>query len=150
ADAAAADGGDAATAGGPPGDPGLTVRIIEDRPTVTRVRKGSAGERAGIRPGFIVTHIGGPPLRARARPGPAPRPVGGPFSARLAAARRLAGPAGSKVTIRMLDLDDRPVEAMLERDAPRGRPVRVGLLPPLYPELHVSQIGDVTVVAFNF
>lgn len=39
---------------------------------------------------------------------------------------------------------------MLQRDPPRGRPVQIGLLPPLHPEVRVTQLGDVGVIAFNF
>ena len=44
-------------------DPGLTVRAIEGRATITAVRPGSPAERAGLRPGFLVTEIGGWPVR---------------------------------------------------------------------------------------
>lgn len=144
------DGESATAAAGPPGEPGLTVRIVEDRPTVTRVRRGSSADRAGVRPGFVVTHIAGRPLTAAPRGIRPMRPAEERFWARLLATRRLAGPAGSKLTIRFLDLDDRPGEAMLEREPLRGRPVRIGLMPPLYPDLRVTQVGDVAVIAFNF
>src|SRR5262245_14162286 len=130
------------------GDPGLTVRVIDGRPTVTAVREGSSAARAGLRPGYLITHIGGWAVK----PGPSPRalrPVEERFQVRLAAARRLAGAPGSRVTVRALDASDRPIEVVLERDPPRGTPVRLGLLPPLYPDVRVSQVGDVGVLAFN-
>jgi 16S rRNA G527 N7-methylase RsmG len=33
------------------GDPGMVVRLIEDKPTVTWVRPESSAARAGLRPG---------------------------------------------------------------------------------------------------
>jgi carboxyl-terminal processing protease len=72
------------------------------------------------------------------------------FRLRLQAARRLAGPVGTKVSVRTLDASDRPVETLLERDPPRGKAVQIGLLPPLYPEVRVAQMGEVGVIAFNF
>jgi carboxyl-terminal processing protease len=132
------------------GDPGLTVRIIEGKPTITMVRAGSSAARAGLRPGFIVTHVGG---RAAAALPPAPRPlrpIEERFRLRLQAMQRLSGPVGTRVTVRYLDGNDAPGEVMLERDPPKGKSVQVGLLPPLYPEVHVSQVGDVGVIAFNF
>jgi len=36
------------------------------------------------------------------------------------------------------------------RDPPHGAATQIGLLPPLYPEVHVSHVGDVGVIAFNF
>jgi carboxyl-terminal processing protease len=135
---------------GETGDPGLTVRIIEGKPTVTAVRAGSSAARAGLKPGFIVTHLGGRPADALP-PSPRPlRPVEERFRLRLQAMQRLSGPVGTRVTVRYLDAADRPGEALLTRDPPHGSPVQIGLLPPLYPEVHVSHVGDVGVIAFNF
>jgi carboxyl-terminal processing protease len=131
------------------GDPGLTVRIIEGRPLVTAVREKSSAERAGLRPGFVVTHVGGWLVKA-APSSPRPlRPVEERFFTRLAAARRLSGPAGTRVTVKFLDASDRPGEVVLERDPPSAAPVRLGLLPPLYPDVRVSQVGDIGVLGFN-
>ncbi|HVR02877.1 MAG TPA: hypothetical protein VMT47_12145, partial [Polyangia bacterium] len=54
-----ATSGPTAPSSGAVGDPGLTVRVIEGRPTITAVRRGSAAERAGLEPGYLVTHIAG-------------------------------------------------------------------------------------------
>jgi carboxyl-terminal processing protease len=140
---------DAPPAAGGEADPGFVVRIIEGRPTVTLVRPESPAERGGIRPGFIVTHIGGWAVQTAARGGRPLRPVEERFYARVAAARRLLGPAGSQVTVKYLDAQDRPGEVVLEREASKERPVKLGLLPPLYPEVRVSQVGDVGVLSFN-
>jgi carboxyl-terminal processing protease len=140
--------GDAATSS-ETGDPGLVVRDIEGRPTITGVRPGSSADRAGLRPGYVVTHIGGRPIKA-SPPSPRPlRPVEERFYLRLAAARQLSGPAGTRVSVRTLDFEDRPDEALLVRDRPQGKPVKFGVLPPLYPDVRVLQVGDVGVVAFN-
>jgi hypothetical protein len=50
------------------GDPGLTVRVIDGRPTITRVRAGSGADKAGLAAGFVVTQIAGRPLTAPASP----------------------------------------------------------------------------------
>src|SRR5262249_59657069 len=98
------EGADAAAAPGPAptpgaiGDPGLTVRVIEGRPTITRVRAGSPAERAGLAPGFVVTHIAGRPLRAVSDSSRPLRPVEERFAIRRSAQRRLLGPAGTRVT----------------------------------------------------
>jgi carboxyl-terminal processing protease len=126
------------------------VRIIEGQPTITYVRPESSAARAGLRPGLVVTHIGGRDLRTLPPAARSLRPVEERFQLRLHAARRLAGPAGSKVTVRYLDAREQPREALLERDPPRGKAVQLGLLPPLYPEVRISAIGDVGVIAFNF
>jgi C-terminal processing protease CtpA/Prc len=99
---------DAPPSAGGEADTGLVVRIIEGRPTITAVRPESPAERAGLRPGFIVTHIGGWEVATRSRGGRPLRPVEERFYARVAAARRLTGPAGTRVTVKYLDAQDRP------------------------------------------
>jgi carboxyl-terminal processing protease len=144
----ALDTGAPPSAGGE-ADPGLVVRIIEGRPTVTLVRPESPAQRAGIRPGFVVTHIGGWEVKSESRGGRPLRPVEQRFYARVAAARRLLGPPGTQVTVKYLDAEDRPGQVVLGREVPRAQPVKLGLLPPLYPEVRSSQVGDVGVLAFN-
>jgi carboxyl-terminal processing protease len=131
------------------GETGLTVRLLDGKPTVTAVRPGSAADRAGLRPGFLITHIGGwaPPAHpASARP---LRPVEERFYARLGMARRLSGPPGSKVTVRYLDQQDRPGEVVLVREAQATRAIQIGMLAPLHPEVRVTQVGDVGIITFN-
>ena len=135
--------------GGPIGDPGLTVRIIEGRPTITRVRAGSSAEKVGLSPGYVVTQIGGRPLKAPHDSTRALRPVEERFELRRAAALRLAGPVGSRVTVSYLDDRDHPGKAVLVRDPPRGQAVQIGFLPPIYPEVRAYEIGDVGVIAFS-
>lgn len=145
-----ANDGATAAAFGPPGDAGLIVRLIDGRPTVARVRAGSFAERAGLRPGFRITHIGGRPLAATPPSARPLRPVEERFYLRLAAARLLAGPAQSQVSVRYEDAEGRPHQVLLTREPYPGQPVTIGLLPPLYPEVTVRNLGDVGYVAFNF
>jgi carboxyl-terminal processing protease len=123
--------------------------MIDNRPTITRVRPGSSGERLGLQPGFIVTHIGGRELKVISESRRPLRPVEERFAVRRTAQRRLSGAATTKVTLRYLDHDDKPHEVMLVRDAPKILPVRLGHLPPIYPEVHTSQVGDVGIISFN-
>jgi carboxyl-terminal processing protease len=140
---------DAAPTGDGIGDPGLTVRVIEGRPTMTQVRDGSSADRAGLRPGFVVTAIAGRPLGAPRSNGRSLRPVEERFAVRRAAARRLVGPAGTRVTVAYLDDKDKPGSAVLVREEPKVKPVVLGYLPPFYPEVRATEIGGVGVVAFN-
>jgi hypothetical protein len=118
------------------GDPGLVVRIIEGKPTITRVRPGSSAAGAGLRPGFVVTHIGGRALASLPPSGRALRPVEERFRLRQLTARRLAGPVGSRVSLRCLDENDRPLEVMLERDLPPRAPSRCSTCRPWSPRFH--------------
>jgi carboxyl-terminal processing protease len=144
-----ASSGPAAPSSGAIGDPGLTVRVIDGRPTITAVRPHSAAERAGLETGFIVTHIAGRELKATTDSARAMRPVEERFAIRRLALRRLLGFAGTRVTVRYLDNADKPGQAVLVRDEPTTKPVRLGHLPPLYPEVHARQQGDVGIIAFN-
>jgi carboxyl-terminal processing protease len=131
------------------GDPGLTIRLIEGRPTVTAVRPRSSAARRRILPGFIVTQVGGHPLSAASPGKRALRPVEERFALRRSALHLLQGPIGTQVTLDFLDNDDRPGRAVLERDPPVGPIRQIGHLPPLQPEARISEIGGVGVIAFN-
>jgi carboxyl-terminal processing protease len=131
------------------GDPGLTVRAIEGRPTVTAVRPDSSAARHRIAPGFIVTRIGGRTLSMTATSKRPLRPVEERFAVRRTALHWLQGPVGTKVTLEYLDNDDRPGQVILERDNPPGVVRQIGHLPPLHPEARISEIDGVGVIAFN-
>ena len=131
------------------GDPGLTIRVIEGRPTITRVRAGSSADTAGLAAGYVVTQIAGRPLTAPHESVRPLRPVEERFAIRRAAQHRLQGPPGTRVSIAYLDDKDRPGNAVLVRDPPRTTPVRLGHLPPLYPEVRAYEVGNVGVIGFN-
>jgi sarcosine oxidase subunit alpha len=131
------------------GEPGLTVRVLDGRPTITRVRAGSSADRAGLLPGFLVTEIGGRALGTPSDSARPLRPVEERFATRRGATRRLLGPAGTRVSIAYLDERDRPGKAVLVRDPPRVPAVHLGHLPPIYPEVRAYEIGNVGVLAFN-
>jgi carboxyl-terminal processing protease len=141
-------GGDESAAGGS-ADPGLTVRLIEGKATITAIRPGSPAERAGLRPGFLVTEIGGWPVAPATRAARPLRPVEERFYLRVAAARRLSGPPGSRVALKYLDANDQPGHVVLVREQPTDKPVKLGLLPALYPDVRIAQTGDVGVLSFN-
>ena len=144
-----AGGGAPPVSAGAIGDPGLTVRVIEGRPTVTRVSAGSSADRAGLSPGYIITQIAGRPLGALSNSARPLRPVEERFAVRRLAQRRLMGAVGTRVSISFLDDRDRPGNAVLVRDPPRVPAVQLGHLPPLYPEVRAYEIGSVGVIAFN-
>ncbi len=132
------------------GDPGLVVRDIEGRATVFSVRPNSSAARAGLRPGYLVTHIGGKNVATLPASARALRPVEERFRLRRHAAHLLSGPVGSKVSVRFLDGDDQPHEAMLARDPAQRPSVQALLMPPIVPEVRTTRVGDVGIVAFNF
>jgi carboxyl-terminal processing protease len=132
------------------GDPGMIVRSIEGKPTVTWVRPESSAARAGLRPGYLVTHIGGRAVGVMPPSSRPLRPVEERFRLRRHAAHLLSGPSGSKVSVRFLDGDDKVHEAMLTRDPPARAAVQALLMPPIVPEVRISHAGEVGIIAFNF
>jgi len=102
-----------------------------------------------LRPGYVVTDIAGKPVQASTSSTHPVRPVEERFAVRRAAARRLLGPAGTRLSLGYLDDRDQPGKAVLIRDEPHGKPVQLGHLPPLYPEVRASEMGDVGVISFN-
>jgi carboxyl-terminal processing protease len=77
------------------------------------------------------------------------RPVEERFAVRRLALRRLLGVAGTRVTVRFIDNADKPGHVVLTRDEPTAKPVHLGHLPPLYPEVRFRQQGDVGILSFN-
>ena len=131
------------------GDPGLTIRVIEGRPTITAVRPSSSAAAHGLEPGMLVTAIGGRPLTALASRRRSLRPVEERFAVRRAAAHRLQGPVGTKVTLDYVDNQEHPGRVVLDRDQLPGPVRQIGYLPPLHPEARVREIAGVGVIAFN-
>jgi len=138
-----------AAAGNDIGDPGLTIRVIEGRPTITVVRPDSSATAHGLEPGMLVTAIGGRPLTALASHRRSLRPVEERFAVRRAATHRLQGPVGSKVTLDYIDNQERPGRVVLDRDQPPGPVRQIGYLPPLHPESRVREIAGIGVIGFN-
>ncbi|MGD0836442.1 MAG: S41 family peptidase [Polyangia bacterium] len=132
------------------GDPGLLVRSIEGRPTVSQVRPGSSAARSGLRTGYLITRIAGRDIAALPASPRALRPVEERFRLRRQAARLLSGPVGSKVSVQFLDGEDQAHEALLTRDPPPRPAVQALLMPPIVPEVRTARHGEVGVIAFNF
>jgi len=133
------EGGPGQEGGGPAGtaNPGLDLRVVEDRVRVVRVRPGSPADRAGVRPGWDVVRIG------TFNPGELPAGVGESLAAMgtpedriralylpMIALGALQGREGSQVEVTFADGDDREHVLFLDRVPPAGELVRFGYLPP--------------------
>jgi C-terminal processing protease CtpA/Prc len=86
----------------PPATTGLRLSNVEGRVTVVRVLPGSAAERAGVRPGFVLARVDGEEVKALEE-----------------AAELLDDEPGTKARVTLLDADERPREFELERAPPR-------------------------------
>lgn len=122
------------TTGSEPGDVGLELRLLGDTVVVSRVRRGSPAERAGVQPGWIVDSVGRFSA-ARARTTMA----AGSVSRRqlvsmipASAASQFAGDAGTPVHAVFSDATGRTAVKRLIREPLPGMPVRFGNLPTMF------------------
>lgn len=124
-------------AGGRGGDvtarPRFDTRLAGEELLVTHVDEKSAAFRAGIRPGWVVTAIGGVPtseLRT-SLPADMPRRL---FLVELwrLVEMRLRGPELSRVEVGFLNGDSRHVTLSVARESEPGEPVKVGNLPMMF------------------
>ena len=130
------------------GDPGLTVRVIEDGRPSRACAPARRPTSAGLRPGFIVTQIAGRPLRAAARSGAPAAPGRGAL--RDPPGARSSGCWGRPA--RRCPCATSTIAIGRARRCwcairPRRRRWSSGHLPPLYPEVRAYEIGDVGVVS---
>lgn len=133
---------------------GLDARLIEGRMTVVRVEPGGAADQAGVRPGWIVTRVGGhgtDSLVALLERRPARYPV--PTRAAMWLNGRLTGPVDSAVAVEFLDGSGQPVTRPLVRQAERNPPVKWGHFPAFFPRFSSRELEEsgtrVGVLWFN-
>lgn len=132
------------------GDLGMDVRALDGRVLVTRVDPSQSADRAGVKPGWVLSTMDGLPFQGRG--GADRRKSDASITAR--AQRRFVGPAGSRVQIEFRDGTDQTVTRQLERRARAGRMVKLDNLPEEYvvvthewlPSPAGTRIG---VIAFN-
>jgi carboxyl-terminal processing protease len=131
---------------------GVTVQMVEGRPTITRVERDSTALAAGLRPGFIVMSIGAESLDDLQRKITASkeRPVTERSLLLRATRSRLRGEAGTFVTLRYLDENDMPRTATLERRMPDGQVVKFGELPTPLASIETRRLaGEIGYLRFN-
>ena len=139
-----------------PGEPGIELRVVEERLTVWRVREGGPADEAGVRPGWVVDEIGDREvsewLSALDSLDEGERAAGAMYLARRASAA-LVGPMDEPVTLAVLDEENRAREIQVPRAPPVGQPVRFGNLPTMFTQLDARRIGSgpecVGVVTWN-
>lgn len=136
------------------GDTGLELRLLDGQVVITRVTAGSAAEKAGLRPGFVVQSIDGQAAgeilaRADARWIPPYNEQGKLENRVRELMARLFGEPGTSVCLSYLDGSDRLVEACLVR-TPRTRSVTTAGMPPTYLEFESRRLaGKIGYIRFN-
>jgi carboxyl-terminal processing protease len=131
---------------------GVDVRVIDARIVVTRVRPGSAGARAGLRPGSIIQHVDGrtsQQLREEALSEPRPA-----LDDRLLlnehAQSQFLGPTGSEVEVSWIDGDGVSHTATIRRETRPNRAEFMEGIPPMFLEFEARWEGPgVGYVRFN-
>lgn len=153
-DTAPGIGAEESGATGGPGSAGIELRIADERFIVSRVDSGSAAQRAGVRPGWIVRSIGSCLMSEQLER--IPREAGeqrAAFRATLLAMGRLAGEAGTTVRVEFLDGTERRVVRRLTRTPEQGDRVLFGNLPAFYSRFEHARLGmegkSVGVIRFN-
>jgi carboxyl-terminal processing protease len=131
---------------------GVTVQMIEGRPTITRVERDSTAFAAGLRPGFIVTQIGAESMddlwrKITARK---ERPVMEQSLLLRATRSRLRGEAGTTVSLRYLDENGASRATTLERRTPDGQVVKFGDFPTPLVRIETGRLaGAIGYLRFN-
>jgi carboxyl-terminal processing protease len=137
---------------GPPGDPGLSVRVLEGKAVVVDVAPDGPAAAAGLAPGWLLRSVDGEPLAplladlARTYDGSTLRQL---MSAR-AVMGRLEGPRGAARNVVAVDGEGTQRKLTLTLGAPRGKLARFGRLPPTPVWVTFERLeGPVGRLAFN-
>lgn len=141
-----------ADGGAEQGAVGLTVRVLDGAALITDVLPASPAAAANVRPGWEIVTINGVGLAPRLQRIAAEYADSTEQQSILANAvqRRLAGPIGRSVTLRLRDGRGGDQEVVLERATPVGQPTRFGNLPTIYTRFASRRVANNTgYVAFN-
>jgi len=115
------------------GGVGIDVRLIGDEVVVTRVRKGSVSDKAGVRPGWVIHFIGGVEMKTvlnEIRDGGYGDAIG--LYGWQAVTGMLNGRVGTKRTVRFFDGEGEERAIDLVREEEPGQMVKFGNLPALH------------------
>jgi len=141
--------------GGSPGGIGIDVRLINGQAVVTSVDSGSAADRGGLKPGFIVRQVSGVTVEQAA----SKIEKLYPWSAALARSSLVQailagtfGEPGTQVEIAYLDAQDRDKIGTFVREARKGATGRPGYgVPSTYSEADSRTVENgIGYIRFNF
>lgn len=131
---------------------GFDLRVLDGKATVISVEPGSPAHAAGIRPGWQILKIGDADMA------PVIEKVGEAYKdstlrdimlARSVGAK-LAGKAGEKARLELLDGHGKTAELEVARTTPKGVRYRFGFLPPIYVWFEARKLdSNIGYAAFN-
>ncbi len=111
---------------------GITASLVERRAVITFIEPDSPAAAAGLKPGYAITAVGKWQARGlleRLETSNLPPNKQRDFVT-SSLRYQLAGPIGSEFDLTGLDGDNRPQTFRLKREAPAGKVVQYGTLPP--------------------
>ncbi|MBL4591692.1 MAG: hypothetical protein JKY96_07000 [Phycisphaerales bacterium] len=134
---------DAALDGQGDADVGLKVLILDGHAVVSEVRPDSPADHAGVRMGWIVSHIRSESIDKRIER--LIKAVGEDLVGIYGVGqveRRLRGPKDSTIDLEFLDSNDQPRQLTLSRDDIPGEQIKFGNLPPMLTNLEWGWIDS--------
>ncbi|GMV27476.1 MAG: hypothetical protein AMXMBFR58_35070 [Phycisphaerae bacterium] len=135
------------------GDPGFDLRVVDKQAIVVRVDPGSGADRAGIKPGWVLTSVKGAPIA------PLIDRLTEQFNGQEAGETmivrgvqsRLAGPVGATIAATFLDGQDQESEKSIELEVPAGDLTKFGNLPAVYVDFTSTRLtGNIGYLRFNY
>jgi carboxyl-terminal processing protease len=134
------------------GNPGIDVRVLDNKAVISSVDPGSPAARRGVKPGWQIVRVDGKDVL----PGIRKIQEGFAKSTLLdlmltrSVTSRLYGKTSKAVTLDMLDETDQSVGLELDRARPRGTMATLGYLPPMYFWVEGRKIkNDIGYVRFD-
>jgi carboxyl-terminal processing protease len=125
---------------------GIDVRVIGNVVVVSRVARGSAAARAGLRPGFVIKKANGKSLEriiAETLQSPLYHAIIRPELPLMLVAGFINGPPGTSVRLEYLDGRNRPRTLNIKRERLEGEmSAPVGNLPAMYGEVESRRLRN--------
>jgi len=147
-----ADAYDVVGEGGGQADAGLTFRLTEDGVLVSKVRKDSSAEKAGIGPGWALDKIQGKEIAEISEKiqKAAHGPIRFETLTGLALSRLASGDEGETIEVVLRDGDGETKTMELELETPPGKIANFGNLPPIFVASDVRTLdGEVGYFGFS-
>ena len=133
---------------------GIDLRVINGAAVITRVEPGSAGARAGLRPGFVIKSVGGRPLEkviAQFQSNPTFQSIFRGELPVILLAGFINGERQSPVNLVYLDGRNRARAVRIKREKLKGEmSLAIGNLPAMFTEFESRQLrGGFGYIRFN-
>ena len=130
------------------GSTGIDTRVLQGKAVVTDVDPGSAAEKAGVKPGWIVQSVNSRPMALLIEKLKADPEIH-ELALEHAVLSRLSGLPGDSIKVVFLDGANREVTRDLELGQERGQTARFGNLPPMHVFFDSKKFGNAGYVRFN-